>query len=421
MLFTLIIWVIGFLSLALAVLFYVFFLWGYIPRSDGGLSGYCERKINKRLMSIVQAKINKAMADDERKRRKAELREAKKTGEKAPIMARPTLPDVSDDKLAEMPTLSRTETMTTLPQYSSRPGTPGSFELNSLEQMRPTATRTATQSSAATYSSRTGLLSGAADPGFGRTASPAPTLPSIDLDNYPPARTGTAGSNRPFNGPLQPYRNPSEASRFNDPYTASPASYSTERLPNFPGPVRTGTSNSYPRPPPPPSSYDGGRSTPTGSRGPFGDEYARSVSPAPSGYSSRTAPPGGSGGPMSPYGHPGRSATGPLPPRGPPGPYQQQRNMTAPMPPRHRSTDSNGSDYFNRPPTAGSGRGYPPPSRAGTMSDADYRPGTGQSQRGPPLPRPPYGGGGGGGAGAGNGWGRDLEAQRSGTPSRFLE
>jgi hypothetical protein len=413
MLFTLIIWVIGFLSLLLAVLFYVFFLWGYIPRSDGGLSGYCERKINKRLMAIVQTKINKAMADDERKRRKAEVKAAKKTGEKTPITARPTLPDVSDDKLAEMPTLMRTETMTTLPQYESRPGTPGAFELNSLDQKRPMASRTATQSSAATYSSRTGLLNGAAEPGYGR-ASPAPTLPSVDLNEYPPpARTGTAGSNRSFGGP-QPYRNPSEGSRLNQTYTASPASYSAAA---FPAPSRQTTANSYPRPPAP-GSFDSGRSTPNGSRGAFGDDYAtRSTSPAPSGYSSHTVQ---SGGPMSPQGYPSRSATGPIPPRGPPGPYPPQRNLTGPLPPRHQPMGSAGSDYFSRPPTSGSGGGaYAPPSRAGNVNDADYRPSTAgsqRSQRGPPPPRAPYGG-----PGGGSGWSRDLEAQRGGTPSRFSE
>jgi hypothetical protein len=251
-------------------------------------------------------------------------------------------------------------------------------------------------------------------------------LPSVDLNNYPPARPGTAGSNRPF-GPPQPYRNPSESSsRYNGPYTASPASYSTATMPTLPNLARTdtmNTSNSYPRPPPPPGAYNGGRSTPTGPRSGFSDQYpGRSASPAPSGYSARTA----QSGPMSPAGHPSRSATGPLPPRGPPGQYPPQRNLTAPMAPRQATADSGGSDYFSRPPTSGSGGGYGPPSRAGTMQDADYynRPGTAQSQRGmPQQPRAPYGAAAaaGGGRSDGSGWGGDVEAQRSGTPSRFSE
>jgi hypothetical protein len=127
MLFTLIIWVFAALSLLIAVMFYILFLWHYIPNSDGGLSGYCERKINSRLTRIVSAKVNKALEDDERKKYRY-ARKAAKNGE-IPVLGRqatiPTLFDAkTDDSLPEKPMLHRNDTMTTLPAYSSRPNTP---------------------------------------------------------------------------------------------------------------------------------------------------------------------------------------------------------------------------------------------------------------------------------------------------------
>ncbi len=61
MLFTLVVWVFSFLSLLLAF-FFVFFLWGYIPSSDGGLAGYCSRITNNRLTRIVADKVDKALS-----------------------------------------------------------------------------------------------------------------------------------------------------------------------------------------------------------------------------------------------------------------------------------------------------------------------------------------------------------------------
>jgi hypothetical protein len=109
MLFTLVIWIFSFLSLLLAAMFFVFFLWSYIPREDGGLSGFCERKVNKRLKQIVSIKINKAMAEEERKRKKAELKAAKKNGGDRPMTMKPSLPVLGDDNLAEMPSMHARE------------------------------------------------------------------------------------------------------------------------------------------------------------------------------------------------------------------------------------------------------------------------------------------------------------------------
>ncbi|MBN6743396.1 hypothetical protein JKG47_23645, partial [Acidithiobacillus sp. MC6.1] len=43
MVFTLVIWIFAALSLIIALILYLLFLWHYIPNADGGLSGYCER------------------------------------------------------------------------------------------------------------------------------------------------------------------------------------------------------------------------------------------------------------------------------------------------------------------------------------------------------------------------------------------
>ncbi|ERT02121.1 uncharacterized protein SPSK_05033 [Sporothrix schenckii 1099-18] len=207
MLFTLIIWVFSFLSLLLAFLFFVFFLWSYIPRSDGGLSGYCSRKINKRLMKIVAKKVNTALAEEERRRKKAELKAAIKNGVQPPTELTATIPNVGDDnKLPMMPQLQRSETMAsmaTLPPYTSRPGTAtggfggkaptnsSTFELNALDQkprpkMPPSRADTmasmstmaaSTPTNGTKFSTRAPLLGYAAEPG--RSSSPTPSLPEL--------------------------------------------------------------------------------------------------------------------------------------------------------------------------------------------------------------------------------------------------
>ncbi|KAJ8115048.1 hypothetical protein ONZ43_g4758 [Nemania bipapillata] len=320
MLFTLVIWVFSFLFLLLGILFYVFFLWHYIPRQDGGLHGYCERKINKRLKSIVSKKIDKAFAREEQKRAQAQGKAAKLAGEPSGIERQATLPMFMDvekgDDLPEMPMLSRNETMATLPMYTSRPGTPGSIELGSMDQKRPLPTRKATNgtmASASSYSSRTPLVSSAADMGFDRSGSPAPTLPNLDLENFQgPPRLGTPGSNGNFNRqpPMSGLRSSSVVSSIPD-RVRSPAS----GLDGFGGP-------SSPNRPP----YSEGRSVTTPSM-----YSSRGPRPDPS-FGYRNPTPSGPGYP------PARSATT-LPAqqqRFPP-----QRNMTAPQPVRQ------GDEYFS--------------------------------------------------------------------------
>lgn len=420
MMFTLIIWLFSFLSLLAAALSFVLFLWSYIPREDGGLTGYCERKANKRLMQIVSSKINKAMAEEERKRRKAELKAAKKTGEYRPLSVKATLPDVGDDKLPTMPMLNRNDTVDTLPLYTSRVATPGEFELGALDQKRPLPSRTGTANTGmSSYSSRQPLISAAAD--TGRSESPTPSLPPIDLSNFPPTRAATPGSSSNSNfGPAPPLnRAPTNGPGFGGGYTASPATFSSETMPSLPPPIRSPMSGPNNYRGPAPYRMDDRQSQNQGR--PNYDEYSTGrASPAPSMNSYRGAPVSPRG--MGPGGYPARSATNPMAPRGPGPQYPPQRNMTAPLQQQHQPNPSNGSLQsfasgmpprpFHQPTSSnGSLRSANGPTRQPQQYsqnpdrgeyDYDYfnRPSTANSQRSGPR-APAYG----------NGWNQDVERQ----------
>ncbi|KAK7409007.1 Potassium transporter [Neonectria punicea] len=327
MCFTLVVWVFSALFLLTAVLFWVFFLWHWIPSADGGLSGYCGRKVTKTLMKIVTKTVNKALAREEANRLRAEFKTARKNGEKPPMerMATlPTLPNVgplNNDKLPDMPMLGRNDTMMTLPAYSSRPGTPRDAEMNKMEQRRPVPSRTGTMASNATYSSRAPLVSTASEMGYGRAPSPTPQVPNLDLGNYPPPRSATASSQRNFGSqPLRPMLSTSSMNRF----TETPAPIHGESMP-FPPPARAPSAR------PMDSFSQSGES--------FGPSSA-TRGPAQRTYEAYNPEGRASPAPMDtpywndqqrPMNQPVRSATGPPPPRGPQYP---QRNMTAPMPPR---------------------------------------------------------------------------------------
>ncbi|KAM3435986.1 hypothetical protein NHJ13734_005319 [Beauveria thailandica] len=188
MAFTFVVWAFALIFLIVAVLFYVFFLFHWIPRADGGLTGYCERKVNKALLRIVTKRVNKALAKNEAKKIKAEAKVAKMTGEKLQPERAATLPDISalaDDKLEAMPTLNRADTGNTLPVYQSRPSTPGGIELSNMN--RTALTRTGTNGSNSSYSPSVPLISAAADMGYGGP---------IHTPMMQPQRPGTAGSLR---------------------------------------------------------------------------------------------------------------------------------------------------------------------------------------------------------------------------------
>jgi hypothetical protein len=401
MLFTLVVWAFSFLFLVAAVLFYVFFLFHWIPRSDGGLSGYCERKVNKALLKIVTDKVNKALAKGQKK---AEMRNAKEFGlERAATL--PTLPNIAasqPDGLPKMPVLSRNDTMTTLPAYSPPTAT---FELGPLDQKRPMPSRSTTMASDATYSSRAPLTASAADMGYGRPASPsAPRLPDIDPPMFPP-RPGTAQSQRslasrpgttrpgttrppPGHAPQQLYESMSDVGIVRPGTTRPPPSHAPQQFESmsdvgvsYGGPAasrplnnydRPGTHNNYPGPNPGPRQYAA-----------YKPEGRATIDP----YSAPTwedAPgPGQYGGPMRPSQMPPRSATAPIPPR----------SATTPMPPRgsqyppQRSLTgvSSASAYIERSGTPQSTRGPPR-----IQEDYMERSGTPQNMRGPPRIQEEY-------------------------------
>ena len=336
MAFTFVVWVFSLLFLIAGILFYVFFLFHWIPRADGGLSGYCVRKTNMAVLKIVTQKVNKALAKEEAKRVKV----AKKNGEKMPIARTATLPDIGpmqDDSLPQMPMLGRNETMTTLPQYESRPGTPGTIEMGAMDQKRPLPSRAGTMQSSTSYSSNAPLIGGAAEMGYGRS-SPAPSLPDIDMSAIPPVRPGTSNSNRSFGRPGHlPNQSVSSVRSGGNPHAPSLQS-PTSQMHNYRGP-----DNGPPRQQPP-RAYDAYRPEGRPSPAPSAPPSYRNGTP--------TMRPG-QGYPQPPP----RSATaGPLPNRGPPQPR-------GPM-----------GDYFDRSGTPVS-RPTPPP-------DYMNRPGTSQSQRG---------------------------------------
>lgn len=469
MLFTLVIWIFSALSLLLAALFYVFFLWHYIPKQDGGLSGYCERKINKRLMKVVSVKVNKAIAKEEQQRIRAELLTAKKTGEKPPAGRQATLPTIpnleskKENALLGMPTLSRNDTMATLPMYTSRPGTPGGIEMNTLDQKRPLPQRSGTSNTLASqtsYSSNAPLMASAAGMGYDHFASPEPTLPQIDMNNYPPVRPGTAQSNMSFETGLSVHRTQTgNSSNFGPTYSQTPSPFQSGQQPAMLPPVRSNTSNSMnnyggpgagPRPGPGGPMYDGGmggRASPAPSNftnrpgpGPrvgqpgrqiYDDGMSGRASPAPSNFNARSGPPGR---PMYDDGMSGRGSPAPSnfnTRSGPPGRPVYDDGMSgraspAPSSFSNRGPPANRSD-FNGPPigTFRSATGpIPQPNRPQFPPQRNMtapmpprpdnyinRPGTAASQRTMPLPQS------GPGPGSSYGYNDDEESQRG--PQRW--
>lgn len=127
MLWTLFIWVISMISLIVSVILYLVFLWHHIPSEDGGLGGYCRNKIDRRMGRIVRAKVDKALRKENQRRAKEEAKAAREGGG---IKKQPTLPDLGALSGGSNVELSRQTTMTTLPEYSSRPQTSSSSSSN---------------------------------------------------------------------------------------------------------------------------------------------------------------------------------------------------------------------------------------------------------------------------------------------------
>lgn len=267
MLFTLLIWVISALSLAIAALMYILFLWHHIPSKDRGLSGYCRRKIDSRLSKIVGVKVRKALEKDNPVRRKG----ADLDGGRPSMKRQPTIPDLqtsSDDQLPEMPMLSRHPTQATLAGFPARPSTPEGHQLAGLRR-QPTApymtssgdkplppSRTATQSSAnsyASYNSTAPLMRQESSTGYafqGPIRSPAPSAASYsdshgDFERRPLVRSVTADSqetrlaHNPMSRPLPPQsrRMPPSVDPLSRRGTGRSAYESTTQTVSVPSPV----------------------------------------------------------------------------------------------------------------------------------------------------------------------------------------
>ena len=211
MLFTLIIWVFSALGLLLASLMYITYLWHHIPTSDGGLAGYCRRRIDSRLYKIVGKRIEKALAkESKRKIKEGDKAAANGLGH---IARQPTVPilvspDDATSTIGDTPTLSRKSTQTTLatqstlPLYESRANSPPNLDF----EREPTVPRVGTpfsrpanlrSNTASSLDSNAPLLPGAA--GMGVAAPPPLRLPMRPGINKPFA------ANVPQPSPVQPY------------------------------------------------------------------------------------------------------------------------------------------------------------------------------------------------------------------------
>ncbi len=207
MLFSLVIWVIAALSLLIAVLLYIFFLWHYIPRSDGSLTQYCRRKIEVRLERIVNKKVKKAIEKQNQQQRK-EQQKAIKKGVLDPSQTQPTLPKfaMEDDAFS----LHRSETMstnTTLPAYPGEVTRTNTMSTNrsmmkpslpSLNERPNMPVRSNTQYSnysQTSFSSNAPLLNQAG--GMGNSTPITPLNPNADYFGEQSAR--------PYGPPARPY------------------------------------------------------------------------------------------------------------------------------------------------------------------------------------------------------------------------
>lgn len=222
MLFTFVIWFISALSLFLALLFYLFFLWHYVPASDGRLSVYCRRKINQRLGRVVSVKVKKALEDQERKERKQQLkedREAMRKGIRPTAQRQPTLPklaDAKEDNYAPS-VLSRSTSQSTLPPYTPRPPTRNGSDPPTLQRQAtlpdieedaaaPPFARMNTTSSTSSFDSNAPLLSEAGNMGVSE-----------------PVRKPLPNGSRDYFGRPVVNRNMSSASQMSRPSPTTPA------------------------------------------------------------------------------------------------------------------------------------------------------------------------------------------------------
>lgn len=227
MLFTLVIWVFSALSLIMAIIFYITFLFHHIR--DGSLSRYCRRKIDSRLHKIVMVRVNKALAKDS-KVGKQQLAGGVRAGEDS--KRQPTLPVLESQESTDIPPMSRQTTQTDISSLDSRlpiritsdstadrhrePTVPD--VLSTSQRLQPpshSVTQNFTQSDAS-FADNAPLINSAAPLGYGAPGSkgtPFRIHSERALHSYkPPARSftgATQGSQRSYASSSLPMRPPS--------------------------------------------------------------------------------------------------------------------------------------------------------------------------------------------------------------------
>ncbi|KAL6714492.1 Potassium transporter [Lecanora helva] len=183
MLFTLVIWIFSALSLLMAIVFYITFLWHHIR--DGSLSRYCRRKIDKRLHKIVMVRVNKALEKDNRARAKQTAKGIKVGGLHGDIKRQPTVPIMDPEAPSDIKPMSRqtteTDTIASIsrPHSNSNPTTnlhrePTVPDVFANPQRPHLPSRSTTQSSAqssVSYSDNAPLISSVAPIGYGPPGS----------------------------------------------------------------------------------------------------------------------------------------------------------------------------------------------------------------------------------------------------------
>ena len=249
MLFTLVIWVFSAISLILAVIFYIVFLWHHIR--EGSLSKYCRRKIDSRLHKIVMVKVNKALEKDIKVRGKQEGNGSGPSKLDEHVKRQPTLPNLLSGPPQDPPPISRQTTQTEFSPFDSRPSTPLNNQSANTLPREPTIpnvfttaqrpqppSRATTQSSMRSdmsYGDDTPLMTSAGAMGYGRPGSRnAPSrmesADSLPYSRPPPSRSFTGssqGTQRSFD-PSAPRMGPPSRTNTDMSERTSPAAYAAQ-------------------------------------------------------------------------------------------------------------------------------------------------------------------------------------------------
>ena len=385
MLYTLIIWIFSALSLILAFLSYVLFLWHHIPSADGTLSRYCRRKIEKRLHKIVMEKVNKALAKEDKKRAQQDLAKPGIAGiATSDVKRQPTLPVLGDEVGTESFRSSSQQSLhSSFAPFEPRPASRNDSVHSQAFSREPTLpslagpgrpglpSRQTTQSSfrsEASYDSDAPLMSQAAEMGYGGPGGPRNQSRNgpVRMDSESTMRSQRAPPLRAFS-PLS-----QDAPRSQSPRMGPPRRHNTDNSimtsstghpPRSQSRTAMSREHSYasttrsPLGPPPPGPFR----RPT-------QEYEMQP-PTPSSTMSNRGPPAPGPSEFTPY--------KPYNPNGPTPPPEPVRNFTMPYtggPPR---------DYF------GSSANQPP--RSGTApipQSSDYNVPTEGTRGGPGGPHP---------------------------------